>query len=302
LTIFGKTKTINPQILAHIAEYACILPILVFFSFSFNWREKLKWACVLLILVHFTFDLLGNYFSKRPVAEGMVLGSSLQKNRHIAILSVKSGQLHESQLFRAKKFTGIISKLLTKTTKTFQDSVLIEINSDSVTPIANGNFKTYSTLKFANTLLIIDLILIFWIFRMIFRDNRWLQKLTLIAITLSVILWIYRNIFLEQIHQYGGIYNAGTSMLVIFFALIYFYCQLNNPENLFVYASPSFWIVVAILLFKAGTFFLFLYANSLDQHDLANFYVFDSIFYIIQNLLFAIAFLVPEKNRISNTG
>jgi hypothetical protein len=95
--------------------------------------------------------------------------------------------------------------------------------------------------------------------------------------------------------MYGELYNGGATLLIIVFSLVYFYKQLNNPENLFVYSTPPFWIVVAVLLYKAGTFFLFLYTNSLSQNEKENFYLFNSVFYLLQNVLLAISFMIPGK-------
>lgn len=227
---------------------------------------------------------------------GSVIESKVDPDGSIAILNVEKGQIYKRQFFSSGNFVGIVSNVTTEK-RDNANIATIKINSSDTILSPNNKFRTFSNLKFENTSLLIELSLVFFIFHIIFRNNRLLRKLTVVAVLFSGILWIYKNVVLDQIHQYGGVYNAGTAILVILFSLIYFYHQLNKPESFFVYSLPSFWIVIAILLYKAGTFFLFLYSNSLNQTDLANFYLFDSIFYIIQNILFAVAFLIHEKSN-----
>jgi hypothetical protein len=157
----------------------------------------------------------------------------------------------------------------------------------------------FSTVKLSNILLLVELSLIFFIFYLILKDNTLWSKLTVAAIILTIIFWVYQNIVLDKIDTYGGFYTGGMTLIIIVFSLAFFYHQLNKPENLFVYSFSAFWMVIAILLYKASTFFLFLYTNSLTQIEKANFYLFNSFFYLLQNLLFAISFLIPDKNKRS---
>jgi hypothetical protein len=120
--------------------------------------------------------------------------------------------------------------------------------------------------------------------------------LTLWTIVLFILIWIFRNILLDKLHVYGELYNGGATLMILIFSLVYFYKQLDNHENLFIYSTSPFWIVIAVLLYKAGTFFLFLYTNSLSQNEKMNFYLLNSVFYLIQNLLLAFSFLIPRKS------
>ncbi len=115
----------------------------------------------------------------------------------------------------------------------------------------------------------------------------------------AILMWLLNNLVIGTIFVYDAYYNGGSTIAIIFLALAFFYLQMNKHDNLFIYDSPVFWIISAILIFKAGTFFLFLYLGTLKQEEQDSFYIIHSIFSVIKNLLFAVAFLKPQK--ASNT-
>jgi hypothetical protein len=292
-----KTKAINPSIIADLSVYSCILPILIFLILRFNWREKLKWFCFLLIITNFSADLLSGYLSKIPIASGVVMTSSADTILKKTItLQVKDGQLHEEEYILSDSFAGIITDIQVihdKSPKTIQAN--IQGNNQPI--IAGSSFKAYSTLYISNISYLISLIFTFLIFYLIFRDTPPWNKLALIALIGTIAIWLFRNIMLNKLHSFGGFFNGGTTILIILFAIAFFYYQLNKPDIPFIYSSSSFWIVTGILLYKAGTFFLFLYVNTLDQDEKMNFFLINSGFYDIQNILFAIAFSIRRKEN-----
>jgi hypothetical protein len=267
---------------------------LVFLFLKRNWKEKLKWVCLLLILAAFSFDIIGNYYSKKPVASGVITDSKVSNGLQTATLQISQGELHEGEFFVSEQFTGSVSTILTVPNS---NTRIIELKGNSTRLTPNSNFRVFSTIRLSNLLLLIELSLLFLIFIIIMKDQPFWRNLGIAAIAISAIIWVLRNLVLGKIHENDSIYNGGATLLLIVFSLAFFYYQLSRPDTLFVYASPAFWIVVAVLIYKAGTFFLFLYTNSLSQHEKENFYVINSLLYFLQNLLFAIAFMIPDKTR-----
>jgi hypothetical protein len=250
-----------------------------------------------LILSNFSFDLISEFLIKKPVASGLIYDFSSDGDRHKAILEVVDGKVHEGEFIRSNKFVGSITKI-DRQVNLSPDKISVEIEGNAEFLAPKSIFKVYSNLRAVNILLLVELTFIFSIFYFILRSIKPWKILTIAALGFSIVLWVYRNIFLDKIHSYGGFYNGFTTILIILFALTFFYYQLKRPENPFIYSSPTFWIVSAILLYKAGTFFLFLYTNTLDQKEKANFYTINSGFYILQNLLFAIAFITHDKMSV----
>lgn len=178
-------------------------------------------------------------------------------------------------------------------TRKGQATIEVETASQNISP---AHFEAFSTLNILNISLLAELILTFLIFYLNFKhQSKWWSRITLIAIFLASLIWIARNIFVGNLYTYSSVYNGSITILIIFFALVFFYQQLKRPDNPFVYASPVFWIISAILIYKAGTFFLFLYGNTLEQSEKENFFIINSFFYIVENVLFAVAFLIRSK-------
>ncbi|MEQ1797401.1 MAG: hypothetical protein ABL872_05585 [Lacibacter sp.] len=73
---------------------------------------------------------------------------------------------------------------------------------------------------------------------------------------------------------------------------------MRYPQSLFIYTQRQFWGIVGLLLFAAGTFFIFLFDQfSNNVNGFLEQYVFiHAILFIARNLFFAITFIIkPEK-------
>jgi hypothetical protein len=256
-----------------------------------------------LVITNFSFDRLSYSLSKLPVSSGTVisLSSSSQTTNPTVLLDIKKGNVYEGEFISTAEWSGIVAKV-SRANNSSKDEVWAEVETSAANIKSGSNFKAFSTLNIVNISLLVELILTFLIFYLILAPTRkWLGQLALAALIISVLIWIYRNIILDNLYIYSGFYNGGTTIVIILFALTFFYYELNRPDNLFIYAAPAFWIVSAILIFKAGTFFLFLYGNTLDQSEKINFYTINSIFYVVENLLFAIAFYLKGKDSLTSS-
>lgn len=297
----AKTNTINPSTIADLSVYSCIIPILIFLILKFNWKEKLKWFCFLLLLVNFLTDLASGFYSKKPSASGTVLNASPISETHSVTIKLDKGNVHEGEFIQSQNFAGIITKIYLPGSREPQIEK-IDIHGNNAAINAAAPFRVFSTLKITNISMLVNIILTFFIFYLIFKGINLWERFSLVALATAIAVWVVRNIILNQLHSFDGFFNGGSTILIILFALAFFYFQLNKPDIPFIYSSPTFWIVTAILLYKAGTFFLFLYANTLDQSEKVNFFLINSAFYDLQNFLFAIAFFIPgvKKNKHSS--
>ena len=90
-------------------------------------------------------------------------------------------------------------------------------------------------------------------------------------------------------------------IIIIGFSMFYFFEQLKNPQSLFLYSTPNFWIVVGLIIFFAGNFFIFIYAqsNSDSTEFKTAFSLINAILSLIENILFLIAFIIARKQSKS---
>jgi len=58
-----------------------------------------------------------------------------------------------------------------------------------------------------------------------------------------------------------------------------------------------------MLLYLAGSFFIYIYASQLNQEEILKYWIFTNIFSIIKNILFVIALAVhANQSQTKNTG
>lgn len=99
-------------------------------------------------------------------------------------------------------------------------------------------------------------------------------------------------------HKLTGFDSVPTSVectLVIAFCLYYFYEQLTSPAVEFIYNSYKFWVIVGLLLYLAGAFFLFVFAADLSSVERAKYWPILYVCGIIRNILFAIAVYLSTR-------
>jgi len=105
--------------------------------------------------------------------------------------------------------------------------------------------------------------------------------------------------------SFDSIPTVIECLILISFSIYYFYEQLKDPNNLFLYNTANFWIVVGIILFFSGNFFLFIYSQS--SSNLPNwrntFTIINGVCVLLEYILFLVAFIIAKnasKNLKSN--
>ena len=91
-------------------------------------------------------------------------------------------------------------------------------------------------------------------------------------------------------------------ILIIFYCILFFYEQLKTPEISLVYSSKRFWIIIAILLYFAATFILFVSTAYMTEEERRSYWSIALIANIIKNILLCIAFTLNSsiKNIITS--
>lgn len=118
-------------------------------------------------------------------------------------------------------------------------------------------------------------------------------------IGITVLVGSYLTYFLlTSSHDAFDSIPAGIiSLTLLIYSIYYLFERMRDPLTLNLFSTPSFWIVVAIIIYSAGTFFPFIYAkNNLEEEEFKVLYdlIHDTL-YIIKNVIFSIAMLVKPK-------
>jgi hypothetical protein len=95
---------------------------------------------------------------------------------------------------------------------------------------------------------------------------------------------------------FDSITVAIESIVIILLCIIYLAMQIKGSQNLFVYSTSNFWIIIAFLIYLAGTFFLYLMTETMFNNKTfrIQYSVINSTFNILKNILFAVAMLMKS--------
>lgn len=86
------------------------------------------------------------------------------------------------------------------------------------------------------------------------------------------------------------------NLIIICFAILYFYEQLAIPQNSFIYNSFRFWLILGILIYSTGTFFFFLQSDKLTDAQWEDWSLINYFCTILKIIFFSVAILMKKDN------
>lgn len=122
--------------------------------------------------------------------------------------------------------------------------------------------------------------------------------LALTSLTYYVYTYYYAYGILRRTVHLDSVPIAIETISVFLFSFFYFFEQINDTENLFVYNKPSFWGVLGILIYLAGSFFVYISANLISLKQLLQYWIITNIASIIKNLFFVIAIFLMANQTV----
>lgn len=92
---------------------------------------------------------------------------------------------------------------------------------------------------------------------------------------------------------------AIETILLFLFCFYYLYIQMSEIEETFIYNQYQFWIIIGIMVYLGGSFFIYIFANiETLRRTIHEFWFLTYVFYIIKNVLFAIGiFFLRQKAK-----
>ena len=85
------------------------------------------------------------------------------------------------------------------------------------------------------------------------------------------------------------------AILILIFSFYYLYEQMQDTDNLFVYSRYPFWIVLGMMLYLAGSFFIYIYTSQLPASQIARYWIFTNVFSILKNIFFSLAIIIYKS-------
>jgi len=151
----------------------------------------------------------------------------------------------------------------------------------------------------------------FWCFTAFFHSqlqnvfSKKLLRLNVLSFTLLYILFLVYTKNTPSVDKNTIKFDSiaiGVEMLLLLpFCFYYLYERTNDTTTLFIYNIYQFWIVLGIVLYLAGTFFIYIFATSLSLHELEKYWVVTNLFSILRSCLFSLAIFYYAKPPKNNT-
>ena len=118
-----------------------------------------------------------------------------------------------------------------------------------------------------------------------------------IVIVLSIAFIVFTTIYniITNFKSIDSIPIGIETILIFIYSFYYLYEQMNDTTNLFIYSKYQFWIVIGILIYLAGSFFIFIFASRMEDDLLSQYWYITNAFYAVMNIMICIGFYVKSR-------
>lgn len=144
------------------------------------------------------------------------------------------------------------------------------------------------------------LLFIFFFFQSVLHSS--VNKRIVLSCTITYLLLQFIPFIIETTVTINSIITTINTLFILLFCLLYFFEQIRFPKTVFIYTQSSFWSIVGLLVFSAGTFFIFWYNTIVKQSEVFEnqYIIIHAVIFILRNILFSIAFTIkPTKQHLS---
>ena len=157
-------------------------------------------------------------------------------------------------------------------------SILI-LQADLIFP-----FKLTHYLVSLNTLA--EFLLFIWILY-ININNKIIRRLILLLAPLYFIFSIFYMLTVE-IKTIDTIPIGIETIIILTFSFYFLYERMNEPTTDLIYNDYRFWIVLGMVIYLAGSFFIYIFSDQVNRELFNKYLSITLIFYAIKNILFTL--------------
>lgn len=150
-----------------------------------------------------------------------------------------------------------------------------------------------STISTVNIFAFVETLFLLYFFSKILLTEV-VRKIIRISAVLFSIFWLIFFFLYGRIKILEAIIPV-EAIAIISLSVYFFYEQMSKPDTPMIYMQAEFWVVIAFLIYTAGTFFLTLYFDSLPTNEQQEFYIINSGFLILKTILLCIAIFMKDN-------
>jgi len=124
----------------------------------------------------------------------------------------------------------------------------------------------------------------------------------MIALSVLFLLFMVSYTYYFESRSVDSIPIGVETILILVYSFYYFFEEMNNLDNLFIYSKPEFWIVTGMIIYLAGSFFIYVFANQVDRKTLAQYWFLTNAFYVLQMLLFTTGLIIYTRKQLKKSS
>lgn len=129
-------------------------------------------------------------------------------------------------------------------------------------------------------------------------ENKKLRRI-IIAFSLFFTLFQFFFYFYFSLQKIDSVSIGLETIILFFFAVLYFQQYFKNNLTNNIYEYSSFWLVVGILIYLGSSFFFNILANHVTDQQFTEYWYLTFIPEIIKNILFGFVILAYPNRLIS---
>lgn len=118
------------------------------------------------------------------------------------------------------------------------------------------------------------------------------SKIILLSLSMFFGIFIIISTLSFKITRLDSISIGIESIIVLTFSIFLLFEMLNSLKDTFIYDDHRFWIIMGIVLYLAGSFFIYIFDETLSSNQRNAFWFLTWIFYIIKALFFSIGIII----------
>jgi hypothetical protein len=184
--------------------------------------------------------------------------------------------------------------LLSDTSKWYERSFFIVIAyslSEFITNIISvGDITIQEYRLLYSTFTGVEYGLFAWIF-FCFIKNKGARKALIMCSIAFYLFWIIYRIY-GTYKVLDSIPIGVETIIILIFTFWYFFEQMDNVEEGFIYYKPNFWVVAGVMIYLAGSFFCYILANQVDSKTRNVYWMFTNMFATIKCTFFLVGILI----------
>jgi len=104
--------------------------------------------------------------------------------------------------------------------------------------------------------------------------------------------------YVNKMEGFDSFASGIESIIILILCIFYLYLQIKNANDLMIYSTFNFWIIISFLIYFAGTFFLYIMTENMVANVAFQklYFIINIAFNILKNLLLCIAMTMKMNN------